>query len=599
MGRNVTVTFSDGTTHTYQNAPDDITPDAVQSRAEKEFNKSVTALDGGKSQAIMAPRVDVGAPATEDAIPQRSMMQNIAYPVLETVLPVAGGIIGGAGGVFGGPVGSTVGAVTGASLAYGGAKEIEKMWENIAGQRKQEKLSKEAIDATKNVLEGATYDMGGRLILAPVAKAAGWIYDAVTGKLAQVKAGKIVRELAGPKVDEIKQVLKTAPEDLTGAQAIANVEAAPLQTLGQRATEKAPYTFRPIEQAQQAGRTAALEKVTPFKPVAEEVRTAITEPLYKAAAETVIPVDTEIKAVLNRLPAGTIEKAKELARLEGRPFIYAETIPGAETATRVSGTPQISGESLHYIKRALSDIANAADATKGIGRDTQAAARKVLNDYLSVVETKLPSYGEARQTFAKMSEPVNQSMVLNKLREVIQGPAGEEKVNAFLNVLGKGEQALLKKATGFARYETGDLGKVLTEEQLSTVNKIADDLVRNTKMAEQAKAGLTAYEDALRKSGGKLRLPNFLSVKATVTNKTLDLLEDKLDKKVMNTLVESMKSGKTLYELLDTLPAADRLKVLSTIKNDPQVQQAIGYSINALAVQPELRSRNALTGTMQ
>lgn len=48
MPRNVTVTFEDGSQHVYQGAPDDVTPDAIQARAAKEFGKAVTALDGGR-----------------------------------------------------------------------------------------------------------------------------------------------------------------------------------------------------------------------------------------------------------------------------------------------------------------------------------------------------------------------------------------------------------------------------------------------------------------------------------------------------------------------------------------------------------------------
>jgi len=49
MPRNITVTFSDGSQHIYQNAPDNLTPEAVKTRAQKEFKKTVTALDGGRS----------------------------------------------------------------------------------------------------------------------------------------------------------------------------------------------------------------------------------------------------------------------------------------------------------------------------------------------------------------------------------------------------------------------------------------------------------------------------------------------------------------------------------------------------------------------
>lgn len=37
MPRNVTVTFSDGTTHTYQNVPDEVTPDDIEARAQTDY----------------------------------------------------------------------------------------------------------------------------------------------------------------------------------------------------------------------------------------------------------------------------------------------------------------------------------------------------------------------------------------------------------------------------------------------------------------------------------------------------------------------------------------------------------------------------------
>lgn len=48
MPRNITVTFTDGSSHVYQNAPDDVTPDQITARAQKEFGKEISALDGGR-----------------------------------------------------------------------------------------------------------------------------------------------------------------------------------------------------------------------------------------------------------------------------------------------------------------------------------------------------------------------------------------------------------------------------------------------------------------------------------------------------------------------------------------------------------------------
>lgn len=53
MPRNVTVTFADGSSHVYQNAPDDVTPEQVTARASQEFGKQVAGLDGGKSSGVL------------------------------------------------------------------------------------------------------------------------------------------------------------------------------------------------------------------------------------------------------------------------------------------------------------------------------------------------------------------------------------------------------------------------------------------------------------------------------------------------------------------------------------------------------------------
>lgn len=56
MPRNITVTFADGTTHTYRGAPDDVTPDQVEARASQEFGKPVKSLDGGREASqVTAP----------------------------------------------------------------------------------------------------------------------------------------------------------------------------------------------------------------------------------------------------------------------------------------------------------------------------------------------------------------------------------------------------------------------------------------------------------------------------------------------------------------------------------------------------------------
>lgn len=58
--RNITVTFDDGTTHVYANAPDSITPEAVEARAQQDFGKKPVHIDGGKTPAAADPPAKYG-----------------------------------------------------------------------------------------------------------------------------------------------------------------------------------------------------------------------------------------------------------------------------------------------------------------------------------------------------------------------------------------------------------------------------------------------------------------------------------------------------------------------------------------------------------
>lgn len=89
MPRTITVTFADGSSHVYQNAPDNITPDMVEARAFKEFGKQVSALDGGRA-SVAKPVAE--APA---AIAEESAMDTVKQGVKD----LTGGLVRGAGSI--------------------------------------------------------------------------------------------------------------------------------------------------------------------------------------------------------------------------------------------------------------------------------------------------------------------------------------------------------------------------------------------------------------------------------------------------------------------------------------------------------------------
>ena len=80
---------------------------------------------------------------------------------------------------------------------------------------------------------GAGLAVAAPPIVKGLAKSAGFLTDAFSGKLAQVGAGKIAREVAGDRIGAIRAALTAAPADITAAQAASGVQKNAWQRLAQ------------------------------------------------------------------------------------------------------------------------------------------------------------------------------------------------------------------------------------------------------------------------------------------------------------------------------------------------------------------------------
>ncbi len=438
-------------------------------------------------------------------------------------------------------------------------------------------------------------------------------------------AAKIARDSLGTpeQVAAARTALQEAQAsglDLTAQQALARsgLVAPSAQATMERAIKGAqPKGARPtadtrmsIEVAQEAARKSTLNAVTPDLTEAINTRRIMSQPLYKAADNAVVPIDTDLVDVISRMPSGTLSSAAKLAKMEGRPFIMGKTSAPRMEPTGVldaSGNPlmreipgevaEITGESLHYIKRSLADIAYGPTATTGIGRDTQMAARGLLNDFVNVFETKVPAYGQARRTFSDLSAPVNQAQVLREMVSVLEKPGGGERIQHFLNVLGRGEEAMLKRAggRGGARFES--LSEVLTPDQIAKVREVAKQLETESAIGTQITAGQQRASDLIKEELVNHRIPNPLNSLISVANRVLEQIGAKVGKQTVAKLAESSLSAKTFDELLATLPAKERSNLLKAM-SDPSTWGTKGATITRAAAMPAAPT-NALAPTQQ
>ena len=416
--------------------------------------------------------------------------------------------------------------------------------------------------------------------LALSAKGTGNVVDAITGQRASTRAGSVVRNAltedgrSPQNLQEALNALRTAPPNMTVRQALADVASPQVQYLGQTVQAKtAPGAALSVQAAQEADRLARLQAVTPDLTAAELARTNVSKPFYNAATLPLTPINTApLTQQLDTILAANPGNAKLVSALN-------QVKAGLEASS--------SAQQVSSVLDNLKDLISSKD-NKFIVKN--------LVDVKKTIEQALPGYQQAQQVFAAASPPVNQAKVLNAMTNVLEQPLGAgERAGPFATVLGRGESALLKKATGEARYS--DLSQVLTPQQMGVVKGVEAELKRDAEVVRQTQAGADAMKIILEANQSNFRLPSFLDVKVTLTNQMLDILKDRMSANVLKELEKGFNSAQDFQTLLKKVPASQRIDVLRALGQaqgqlSPTKLNIITQTQNALA--PTQENRNNL-----
>ena len=166
----------------------------------------------------------------------------------------------------------------------------------------------------------------------------------------------------------------------------------------------------------------------------------------------------------------------------------------------------------------------------------------------------------------------------------------------FVKLVQNESPEAVEKILGPGKY---DIARDLAESHMTVLREQAAKAIRDASVAKQASDGQTALRNLLLQDMSKIRLPSYLSVITSTTNKALDTLERALGKRTMSVLTEAMKTPKGANDLLNTLPANERVKILQVL-NNPQswgaqgkaVVSSVAPTVNALSA--DSTSQNAL-----
>lgn len=155
------------------------------------------------------------------------------------------------------PVGLAIGGGVGKVLPYtpmlgnGFAKGVQALGKNMFGGA----VAGGAIGGLSeggNATEGAIFGAGASAllpgILSAASKGAGWAIDLVKGRIADVKAGKVMRDVADKEMPALLAALKASGNDETAAQSAYKVGSTKFSALGERAAKNQSQDFYNISQ---------------------------------------------------------------------------------------------------------------------------------------------------------------------------------------------------------------------------------------------------------------------------------------------------------------------------------------------------------------
>ena len=169
--------------------------------------------------------------------------------------------------------------------------------------------------------------------------------------------------------------------------------------------------------------------------------------------------------------------------------------------------------------------------------------------------------------------------------------------DAFVRLVQNEAPDVVERFLGPGNY---DIAAELTEGSMEVLREQAQKRLTELAVSKQVTAGQEALKELLLGYLPKWRLPSYLSVVASTTNKGLSILEDKIGKKTMDVLTEALKTPGGAVDLLESLPAAERNRVLQILADPNQwgtgvrgaVTGAAAGATNALA--PDRFNQNAL-----
>lgn len=247
----------------------------------------------------------------------------------------------------------------------------------------------------------------------------------------------------------------------------------------------------------------------------------------------------------------------------------------------------ITPEALYAIRKngvagAIADLNPGAteDQRRKFAQSVMGYVRPLFDD--AIEQAGGTGWGAYLKTFEQGMHGIEEK----KLADVARNLYTSGDKEGFVALVTGRNPKLVEDVFGSGKYDFAkEMGKSATQFE-----KIAADIARDKKLAEQATKGGEALSNIIQDATPKFNFPPSLSTKIAVARQGLREFEGKVNKATLAALTEGMKSGASANAMLDMLPAKERAKVLRIMTDSatwsPQLTAAARQgAVNQLAPQ--------------
>lgn len=221
----------------------------------------------------------------------------------------------------------------------------------------------------------------------------------------------------------------------------------------------------------------------------------------------------------------------------------------------------------HALDAIRKNVVNSIFANSPLAPKAKAkAVAQTMNDIRPAIIDAIENAGGAGyrnylQTYQNGIQAVNQKQLMGAALDMYKNKPDE-----FIKLVDGEIPKSVEKIMGFGNFSIAD---ELAPEAMATLRTAAKTLKNAKEMTSQSSMAQDALRELLAENVSLMRLPSLISAKFAATNVAIGILEKKIGKDVMKTLVDGLKTGKSAADLLDTLPASEKNRVLK-IMSDPR-----------------------------